>query len=234
MSAFAWNRLWADGKLAKWEIFIWSLFGIYFSFKLFGFYFVLIDSPLFLVLCSSVFFLTPILIGAWIYRVHASERLADEEVRITPINPRVIIRARMVTVQRTWLRIFLPLTIIMFYGFFLATYPSLSIKNLIWSSIVAVPLIVGWASIPLSWGFYWGSKNRKGGGAFLAGYYSYIAVIAFILMVIFAARQKVIFSSQTYSAESIFYIITGVVVLISIVTSQPLYRMACREWGRRI
>jgi hypothetical protein len=234
LSGFAWNRLWANGRLAKLEIFIWSLFGVYFSFKLFGFYFILIDGPLFIIPCLAIFFLTPVMMGAWIYKVHASERLADEEVRITPINPSVLIRARMVTVRRTWLRIFLPLTILTFYGFFLTVYPTLSIRNLIWSSIVAIPLIVGWVAIPLSWGFYWGSKNRMGRGSFLTGYYSYLAVIAFILFVIFAERQKTTLSSQAFSGESIFYIVTAVVVLISIVTSRPLYRMSCSEWGRRI
>ena len=215
--AYARRRIW-DGDAGRgvrfWETFLWSAFALYFGLNTFGFienyirYGLAWGSEIF------IFLLTPMTIGAWVYRAHASAGSADESLRALPLRPSEILMPRMKAVLVTWLRIYTPLVLMLIvagmipsigeyknpigilasFAYSILTdlpnfwlYP-VSISDSIFVNIFIIALAAiflgGGVTAPIAWGFWWATRFKYSATGFIFSYFFYYILIGFLMSVI--------------------------------------------------
>lgn len=158
--------------------------------------------------------ITPIVIGAWIYRVHVTAGSADESLRAVPLKPLGILLPRMGVVFLSWIRLMLPVLIIYFYGLFIlmpSLFPHASEHVLVRTTIgwlyssglqyfihavpswIARQVImiflgglwgVGFVTVPIAWGFWWASRFRYSAAGYFSSFFMWVVLAVIIVLLI--------------------------------------------------
>lgn len=111
----AWRQLAPSKLLEWWEICTWSFFAIYLGPSLFGFHNTWVDVQLVYWCYGITIVCTPLFIGPWVYLIHIYQLPNDEAIRTIPIPANTFIWGRMAAVGIIWLRMFVPLILMMVY-----------------------------------------------------------------------------------------------------------------------
>ena len=196
----AWDRIGKSRLLVAWELIAWSFIALRLGADIFLFYtsyFIEKSTPW---IWATVFVLSPIFMGYWVFRVHVSGSAQDESMRMLPVGPDVILGARIAAVGWLWLRVFGPLYLFALRIYYLpgidlpisdwvnfavdrafplysALFQSSGFFISIISFILFVLQIIGWFVFPISWGIYWGTRLHKTAWAYFVTYYFYLAFV---------------------------------------------------------
>ncbi len=157
------------------------------------------------------------LVGPWVFILVAA---IGQQLSFTAIGP-----------CRTWLGLVaFHLMLISAEG---ELFLSGSLKVLpVWQHLAVYLLAIlqwlGWVTLPLTWGFWWGSRFHQQGWPFLLAFVSYLIMPALlVLMVHLGFHRLFIGLSEPY------WTIMLTVGLSGIVLSFYFFYKACWTWGRR-
>ncbi len=104
----AMNRIWTGKGMQVWEVVSWTVLAVYLGFRLNDVRFIFTETLAFRIGYLLIFVLTPLLVPAWVYRVHIVSSGSDEPVRTVPLSPIQVLGPRMLAVLVTWLRAYAP------------------------------------------------------------------------------------------------------------------------------
>ncbi|MCX6647473.1 MAG: hypothetical protein NTY09_14100 [bacterium] len=211
----AWTRIW-DGDPGRgvrfWETFFWSVLAVFAGFTIFGWVDPLIVRATAWITYAILILLTPLAIGTWVYRVHTSVGSADESLRALPLKPREILLPRMRAVLFTWVRIFLPILLLVIEanliplfrgifdpiwalsGFYYSIFNTTKwhVMNHVVSEsrlvtfflVLATPCyIIGYVTAPLAWGFWLATRFRLSSAGYFFNFMSYYLCLGGIFWV---------------------------------------------------
>jgi hypothetical protein len=261
----AWTRIW-DGDHGRgvrfWETFFWSVLAIFAGFSIFGWVDPLIVRATAWITYAILILITPLAIGTWVYRVHTSVGSADESLRALPLKPREILFPRMRAVLFTWVRIFLPIVLILIFTgltppFTIITDPISVMLNYYYSIFyssrwyvmghigyesllatlilgVATPCyLIGYVTAPAAWGLWLATRFRFSTAGYFFGFMSYYLALGGLLWAVhFAYGAKTWFTGEMNGPFYNEYIYTMVGASFLIVT-WLCYRTSCDLLGRR-
>lgn len=265
--AYARRRIW-DGDAGRgvrfWETFLWSAFALFIGLTTFGFIEHWISYGLAWVCGIIIIVLTPMTIGAWVYRAHASAGNADESLRALPLRPSEILMPRMKAVLVTWFRIYTPLVLLLVVagmipsiaelrnpiGFLtMFTYTVLikipeyylntrsipdSILTRWFFFVLAAIFFGGGVTAPIAWGFWWATRFRYSAAGFIFSYFFYYVLVGILIRTIYVSHK---FTGFGYGIPSPWFLNYGTLFIQSI--SFALITILCLRisfWvlGRRV
>jgi len=228
---YAWRRIWEgqSGRGARGlEITLWSVFAFYLGIQLTYNIPAEIDGIFANVVYWAIVILTPMEIGAQIYRAHASMGSADESLRTIPVDFNKIVFPRMAAVGISYLRTMLPLVILFYITWIipmtsldtslnskitsvalnlLALFPldrwhQIYSQNPVWMNFIpwicALIWTAGFVTIPITWGFWWATRFKYSASGFLFLYFFYLLIPAALLFYIEIGYSTVEFSRGEY------------------------------------
>lgn len=233
---YAWRSIW-DGKFSLipgiLEIILWTYLAVDFGLNIFTYHGFDHYNGDFNLSYWLVVILTPVLIGMFAYRVNIETRESNEILNTVPLKPFQIMLPRMTVVLLSWLRVLLPLIILLIvthelcymhdihhpferwlrtaywqamvfpyegptcwrYGiFFEPSFPlsRLDDPNILlmdklspgWIAMVLLfgfSRIIGWVTLPLTWGFCIMSFIKKQPGFYLLLFILYLAILGILI-----------------------------------------------------
>jgi len=230
----AYSRIWSSRTLRGLDVIFWSVMAIYLAALFHHFDSYMIARYLFA--CSRLAFelLMPMMIGAWVYKVHASVGIADDSLRTVPELPIGILLSRMLAVMVSWTQFCVP-----FFVIFLVE----SGRVFYWKSdILSIVQVIGWALLCMAWGLRVGSGGVGKGSSFLIPYFvpGAVILVAAIILQIFNLSMRLVTHPMYLAIHETFLphgeslpIWLQVVGLAGIPISFILLLFAGRRWSRR-
>jgi len=88
--------------------------------------------------------------------------------------------------------------------------------------------IVGWAALPVAWGFWWGTRFLRRGGPFLLAYSAYLLMPAALLAVVHYDILNIDLGDPL-----LFWPVINASGLGGVILAVVFFTLACRNWGRR-
>jgi hypothetical protein len=232
--SIAYSRIWSSRTLRGLDVIFWSVMAIYITAILNHFDSYMITRHLFAGSRLALGLLTPMLIGAWVYRIHASVGIADDSLRTVPEHPIRILWSRMLAVMVSWAQFSVP-----FFVVFLLE----SSRLFYWKSgTMSVVQLIGWALLCTTWGLLVGSRGAGKGSSFLIPYFvpGAVILVAAIILQIFNLSMRLVTHPMYLAIHETFLphgeslpIWLQVVGLAGIPLSFILLLFASRRWIRR-
>ncbi len=254
----AWGRIGKSKILTGWEIIVWSVLAWRVGHDYYGYYREESVDSIVPILWIFILGLSPILIGVWVYQVHAARSTLDDNIRILPITPQTFIGARMLAVGWMWLRVFGPILLLVIHLFCLyrvadplydrmalmaATHLSLIIPFLndfrlhevsadvrLIAILFFITQFIGWLTLPITWAFYWGTRISRNVFFFFVGYFLYLPVLGGLYYLHQYPENNY---QEWYTGLDLYPGAVPLIGLFGILISFYLFTRTCHLVGRR-
>lgn len=232
--SIAYRRIWSSRTLRGLDVIFWSIMAVYIAAVLHHFDSYMIARYLFTYSRLALELMMPLMIGAWVYKVHSSVGLADDSLRTVPEHPIRILWSLLLAVMVSWAQFCVPFFVVILLE---------SSRIFYWKSgILSVVQLIGWALLCTTWGLLVGSRGAGKGSSFLIPYYipgALILIVAIILQ-IFNLSLRLVTHPMYLAIHETFLpheeslpIWLQVAGLAGIPLSLILLLFASRRWSRR-